>query len=389
MFKTSSNTMPFPVKRRGAALMTVIVATVLVGALAAGSVFVGVQEQRMGEGVRRASKSTGLANGGAVEVLRSWNPQTNNSIRIYPLDSIQVGATASPNGVGVYAGRVYKLTNEIFLMDVAGRDSVSFLNNVPDNGARDRIGLLARIVPLNVDIQAAMTVGGPVNFGGGNTFVNGTDATPPGWAANNCPPASATIAGVRAKSAGDIGASQGQVSGSPDSVISPGMDSSTFTQYGTSSYTSLANAASITLPAGTYNPAPSVSGGVCQSSNSNWGDGNTPSNPCGTRFPIVHITGNATIGAGQGQGILLVDGNLTMSGAFNFFGIIIVRGATTTTAGANVNVYGGLMMASMNFATTSFNGNVNVKYSKCALTKAKDGTGTPAMLRSRGWTELL
>jgi hypothetical protein len=172
-------------------------------------------------------------------------------------------------------------------------------------------------------------------------------------------------------------------------MVDPSITSTTFTQYGGTDYTTMANAASIPLPAGTYNPAPTVSAGNCVASNTNWGDGNTPGNPCGNRFPVIHITGNATIGAGQGQGILLVDGNLTMSGAFNFYGIIIVKGATTTTAGANVNVYGGLMMASMNFATTAFNGNVNVKYSKCALTKAKDGTGTPALLRSRSWTELL
>src|SRR3982074_2999935 len=50
--------------RRGVALMTVIVATVVVGAMAAGAVFVGIQEQRMGEGVRRLGKSAGVSAGG-------------------------------------------------------------------------------------------------------------------------------------------------------------------------------------------------------------------------------------------------------------------------------------------------------------------------------------
>jgi hypothetical protein len=172
-------------------------------------------------------------------------------------------------------------------------------------------------------------------------------------------------------------------------LVDSTMDSTSFMQYGSSSYNSLASQASITLPGGTYNPAPSVSGGVCQSVNTNWGDGNTPGNACGTRFPIIHITGNATINNGQGQGILLVDGNLTLGGAFNFYGVIIVRGGAITTAGANVNVYGGLLMQSMNFSSAAFNGNVNVNYSKCALTRAKDGTGRPALLRSRSWTELL
>jgi hypothetical protein len=378
----------FATERRGAALMTVIVASVIIGALSAGAIFIGTQEQRMGESVRRVSKSTGIANGGAIELLRNWNPAINNSLRPYPLDSIQVGTTASPKGTGVYAGRVYKLTPEIFLLDVAGRDSLSFLNRVPDNGARERVGMLARIVPLNVGISAAMTIGGPVNFGGGNTFVKGNDNTPPGWA--NCPPADTTIAGVRAKSAGDAAGSQGQITGNPNVLVDPAMDSTTYMQYGSSTYNTLASQASITLPGNqTWNPTPSVSAGVCQSVNTNWGDGNTPGNPCGTRFPIIHITGNATINAGQGQGILLVDGNLTLSGAFNFDGIVIVRGGVVTSAGANVNVYGGLLMQSMNFSSAAFNGNVNVNYSKCALTRAKDGTGIPALLRSRSWTELM
>jgi hypothetical protein len=388
MFTASSGLASSSGNRRGAALMAVIVASVIVGTLAAGAVFVGVQEQRMGESVRRVAKSSSVANGGAIELLRNWSPATNNYIKPYPLDSVQVANTASPNGTGVYSARIYKLTPEIFFMDVAGRDSLSFTGKTPDNGSRERVGMLTRIVPLNVGIKAAMTIGGPVNFGGGNTFVKGNDNLPPGW--TGCPPADTTVAGVRARNAGDAGGSNGQITGNPNVQVDATMDSTSFMQYGSSSYNTLVSQATITLPGNaTYNPVPTSSAGVCTSSNTNWGDGNTPANPCGTRFPIVHITGNATIGAGQGQGILLVDGNLTLSGAFNFFGVIIVRGGAITSNGANVNVYGGLLMQSMNFSSAAFNGNVNVNYSKCALTRAKDGTGIPALLRSRSWTELM
>src|SRR6202165_1238456 len=130
--------------RRGIALMTVIVATVVVGVLAAGAVFVGIQEQRMGEGVRRVSKSFGIAEGGGYETLHSWNWAANNSIRAYPLDSIQIASTAAPNGTGVYQARGYKLTGQMYLLDVAGRDSTSSSGKVPDNAARERVGLLVR-----------------------------------------------------------------------------------------------------------------------------------------------------------------------------------------------------------------------------------------------------
>src|SRR4030081_2627874 len=99
--------------RRGIALMTVIVATVIVGVLATGAVFVGIQEQRMGEGVRRVSKSFGIAEGGAVETLRNWNAVTNNATPLYPAGAIQIPATAAPGGTGVYQAVSYRLNSQM------------------------------------------------------------------------------------------------------------------------------------------------------------------------------------------------------------------------------------------------------------------------------------
>jgi hypothetical protein len=373
--------------RRGVALMTVIVATVVVGAMAAGAVFVGIQEQRMGEGVRRLGKSAGVAEGGAVETLQAWNWASTNNIRLYPLDSVQLANTPAPNGTGVYRATTYRLTNQIYLLDVAARDSLSFSNKVPDNGARGRIGMLARIVPLNVKVKGALTLGGPVTFGGGNVFVQGSDHIPPGW--TTCAAVDTTLAGVVAKNAGDVANSQGQVTGSPNVLIDPSIDSTWFMQYGGTTYTDLAAAASITLPGGSYSPAPSLVGGVCNPTTTNWGDGNTPTNPCGSRFPIIHLTGDATILNGQGQGIIIADGNLTFGGTFTFYGVIIVRKGFKTQAGGNPKVYGAVMAQDSNLATTAFAGDAVINYSKCALLKMKDATGTPAELRSRNWIELM
>ena len=373
--------------RRGVALMTVIVATVVVGVMAAGAVFVGIQEQRMGEGVRRLGKSAGVAEGGTVETLQGWNWSANNSIRLYPLDSIQIADSPSPNGVGVYRTTSYRITPQMYLLDVTARDSTSYSGRVPDNGARGRIGMLARIVPLNITVKGALTVGGPVIFGGGNVYVQGADNVPPGW--TTCAAPDTALAGVVAKRPGDVTNSAGQVTGSPNVLIDPTMDSTWFTMFGTTTYAQLAAVASITLPGGSYSPAPSVVGGVCQNTTTNWGDGNTPTNPCGNRFPIVHLTGDATIMNGQGQGIILADGNLTFGGTFTFYGIIIVRGGFSTLAGGSPKVYGALMAQSINLATTAFAGDAVINYSKCALLKTKDATGIPAQIRSRNWIELM
>ncbi len=375
--------------RRGVALMTVIVATVVIGVLAAGTVFVGIQEQRMGEGVRRVSRASGVAEGGAVETLKSWNGVVNNATAAYPAGMISFPATASPNGTGVYQARAFKLTPSVYLLDVAGRDSGSFLGKAPDNGARERIGVLTRIVPLAVNVAAALTLGGPVVFGGGNVFVKGQDNTPPGW--TSCPAAASPIAGVVARRAGDVTASAGQVTGSPNVLIDSTMDSTRFMQYGGTTYNELAAAATITLPGGTYSPAPVVSGSpaVCVAGNTNWGDGNTPANPCGTRFPIIHLTGNATILNGQGQGVILADGDLTFGGTFAFYGVIIVRGAFKTQAGGNPKVYGAVLAQASNLATTAFAGDAVINYSNCAILRMNQAQATPAMLRSRSWIELM
>jgi hypothetical protein len=374
----------------GMALATVIIALVVIGALVAAALMVGVQEQRMGESTRWMRKSAGLTEGGVNEVLRGWNAQSTNGMNLYPNagSTLAVATTPSPSGTGVYGGTVAKLTEQIYLLDVTGRDSATFAGRTRGDGGRQRLGLLTRVLPLPVDVQAAMTIGAPVNFGGGNVFVQGTDHTPAGW--SGCAAPGGALAGVRAKNAGDASNSNGQMTGTPPVLITPTMDSTTFMQYGNTTYNALAAAATIQLSAGTYAPAPVVTGGVCTASNTNWGSPLAPAAACGKRYPIVHVgAGTTTISGGSGQGMLLVDGDLTISGAFTYYGLIIVRGKMTTTAGGSPTVYGALLVQSMNFATTSFAGSANIYYSACALQRTRDAVGNPTLLRSRGWLELL
>jgi hypothetical protein len=120
----------------------------------------------------------------------------------------------------------------------------------------------------------------------------------------------------------------------------------------------------------------------------NWGDGATRTAPCGNYFPIIHLTGNTTLSGGQGQGILLADGNLTLSGSFTFYGVVIARGGFTTVPGGSSKIYGSVMAQSINLATTAFNGDVVINYSNCALSQALQYTGVTALSRSRSWVQL-
>ena len=149
----------------------------------------------------------------------------------------------------------------------------------------------------------------------------------------------------------------------------------------------------ITLAPGSYNPAPLVVNGVCDVSNTlNWGDGVNHAQPCGGYYPLVHITGSATV-TGTGQGILLIDGDLSLGGNLQWFGALIVQGALKAAGGGgklSTNVWrialihGGVDLAGV----SKFSGTVNFQYSKCGLTQALNGTSTVAVSRSRAWSQL-
>jgi hypothetical protein len=377
---------------RGMALAVAIFTLVVVGALVAGALFVGTQEQRVGLNSSRTEQSFRMAELGVAEVIGGWsaNRLTYNRMRAFPTDTTKLAWTKTVNGTGSYSGNVFKLNSTQFLLDITASDTMSRAGRVREGGARQRIGIIARILPLQVDMQAALTVGGPVVFGGGNVFVKGQDTPPPpanGWSA--CPTASPTIAGVRAKNAGDVANSSGQVSGSPNVLITPAMDSTTFTQFGATSYAQLAATANVILGAGTYAPTPATVGATCNTAvMTNWGDGNNRAAACGDYFPIIHITGNATLSGGQGQGILMADGNLVLSGSFTFYGLVIAKGGFSTVPGGSSKIYGSVMAQSINLATTAFNGDVVINYSNCALSQALQYTGVAALNRSRSWIQL-
>src|ERR1700730_16360549 len=131
---------PLP-DERGMALATVIIALVVIGALVAASLMIGLQEQRMGESTRWLRRSSGGVEGGINEILGGWTAQSTNSMTIYPTagSSQTVAQTASPSGTGVYGGTIYKLTDQIYLLDVTARDTATVSGRVRGDGARQRL----------------------------------------------------------------------------------------------------------------------------------------------------------------------------------------------------------------------------------------------------------
>ncbi len=374
---------------RGMALAVAIFALVVVGAMVAGAFFAGTQEQRVGENQRRVLQSFGVAEAGAQERVMSWDPSTLNRRLQYPQDSVVIGPNApTPNGTGVYGGYSYRLGPNIFLLDVTGRDTRSFGGTIAGGGgARQRVGMIARIAPIEFGIKASLTTQGSVKVGG-TAEIDGADQNP--WP--TCDPAGPPQAGVRAKGGTVDTTGSGTVYGSPPVVTDPTVSDTTFTTFGGATYSDLAARATITIAGGNINTAPvlTATGGCDNSVLTNWGDGNNPSAPCGNYFPIIHVTGNLTINGVQGQGILLVDGNMMVNGSFNFYGIVIIQGDLQTAGGgtSDAHFWGGVMAKNADLSTESLAGHATLNYSSCSILAALQAQSAIALMRSRGWTQL-
>jgi len=390
---------------RGMALAIAIVALVVVGALIAGAFFSGTQEQRVAENVRRAQASFGVAEEGVYDIIGGWdnpnNKLTYSGLYSYPAkgptaqSSWSIVRKTAASKTGSYNGTMYKFNDQLYLIDMTAQDTMSLAGRIRGGGASQRLGLLARIRTLNLNTQAAVTSGG-ANVVAGNASIDGNDHMPTGWA--GCPPLDSAKAGIRTQTDATVSTNgHPTLIGNPPVLKDPTLADSSFTHYGDVSYTQLAASATINVPAQNFSNSigPVVVGTTCNTAVlTNWGSPTAPTGPCGGYFPIIHITGSGAVINGQeGQGVLLVDGSLSVQGGFQFFGVVIIKGSLKTAGGGGTPAhFWGTVMAQDTIAfadtTNNISGNANLLYSKCAIMKALDKTGSGAMMRSRGWVQL-
>lgn len=388
---------------RGMALALAIVALVVVGALIAGAFFSGTQEQRVAENVRRVQQSFGVAEEGVYDIIRVWPNSTLVYNGMYPYPGAPVTISqrlikqrTAASKTGSYNGTLYKFNDVNYLIDMTAQDTLSLAGRIRGGGASQRVGLLARIRPLQLNAQASLTAGGGI-VAAGNASIDGNDHTPTGWA--GCPPLDSAKAGIRIEDSASVNAtSHPVILGNPPVLKDPTLTDSSFSHYGDVTYDQLAAQATITLAAANFanSIAPVTNGGgACDLTVlTNWGSPSTPTGPCGNYFPIIHITGDgAVINGVEGQGILLVDGGLSIQGGFEFFGVVIIKGSLKTAGGGSTPAhFWGTVETQDTVAftdtTTNISGAANLLYSKCAILKALNATGFGTMMRSRGWVQL-
>jgi len=104
---------------------------------------------------------------------------------------------------------------------------------------------------------------------------------------------------------------------------------------------------------------------------------------------LVHVIGDTTIASGSFDGILIVDGALTIAGPFAATGLIVARGPIDATAGSFALVGALMSFAPKNSGVSAikFSG-VTIRYSQCAVDRALRRAVSPRRVVQRSWVEL-
>ena len=362
---------------RGAVLLVAIIGLIVAGTLVTALVTVSVVDHREGRNTRTMGQAFGTAETGLSEMIGNWNSGSWNGMAVG--DSVVVNGS-NPSGAGSYTGVVKRLNNNLFLVNVAGSDRTA--------GAQQRVGAFVRLRTIDMDIRAALTTQGPTVVGG-TSQISGYDQAPYGW--SDCPPDS-DLAAIRIPDLNDLNGLGSCkdfdcIGGVPDINPDPTVGDSTFFVYGDMDWQELVALSNKRLPDYNYQqilPSFTPSGSCDLSSATNWGDPMNPTSACAGYFPIIYAQGDLIVNTGYGQGILLVEGDLTVNGGFEFYGVVIVRGALST-AGTGGHFNGAVMAANVNLDNNSVLGDALVQYSQCAKAKALTNAAPGSQLRSRGW----
>jgi hypothetical protein len=270
------------------------------------------------------------------------------------------------------------------------------------SGATRRVGLVMKMFSPDLEPPAALTTRGTTQLTG-NSEIQGGDYPPPEWGSSYCSSYGTTNKpGILANDTSVVDRMSGASRwyGNPPVEEDVTIDDLTFTQFDEVSWTELVAMAEKWLGSGgdititQTNPSLHADGTCNKFDPYNWGDPENPGATCGGYFPTVYINaygGEARVESnGVGQGVLLVDGDLTLLGGFVWNGIIIVQGRFGTEGSGN-RVYGGVLASNPDGDLQELVGGSEVTNSTCATTRAVLYNSALTRLRpltARSWVDL-
>lgn len=386
------------INREGMALPTALLAIVLIGALIAGTFFATNQEYRVARTSLSSERALMAAEYGQNRILNDWDMNWNNNMKT----GDTVKRIYSAGNATVDTVIVTRLRFNMFQVASTGRDVRD-----PSSDARRRVGLLVRLdipeLPFYGAFNGARSIGMAGNYTG-----SGNDSIPTGW--TDCPPplpqrpaiASTSTANVSGQGSGCAGPAYTCITGTPKIGASADIGDTTKVLDNWAELVAAANVVydqSVTTLLNQLQP--SYNGTACNKADpKNWGEPvvNVPATDCQNYFPVIYLKSAAkgatgpttTISQGRGQGILLVDANVSFNGNFQWIGPVIVRG-NVSSAGNGNKVIGGVTALNQGCTAATCNslsGTSSFTYSSCSITKILALKSKPVLTRHRPWTDL-
>jgi hypothetical protein len=295
---------------RGAALVAVVLITLALFAIGHGLLGSSLGELAAARAGLRLFESNAAAESAVNLVLGAPRPPW--------LDSVAVGAeraaVSRPFGRAVGSAAVWRLTAEAWWVEGTGR-----VGNAEARAAR----LAWSMDPLTraLALRGAITVGlgAPVTIAG-VLDVSAPAAADPPMDPTACDPWMTQLDAHYALE--------------PLAPVAT-LVADTLPSLGILGFTDLLDATEVPLAAN-VTPSPSEALGSCVITEpSNWGDPDQPWRPCGQHFALRKSLGSLTVDGGSGQGVLIADGDIVLTGS-RFHGLLIASGSLRVESGGEL-----------------------------------------------------
>ncbi len=379
LMRRGSQTKPCGRGRQGAALLIVLGALALLGALSAAGLGAVLHAQRAGRRSSVAARAFAAAEGARATAMGEWAARVPSDLGV---GSSVAWSAGSWNG----AATIVTVTRLAPLVArVEGQSTAPGPSN--ERAARRSTAALWIVQPPLLEVRAALTSGAAIVPGAAadtDVRLDGRDSLIAGW---NCSasdsasvPALATDAAV---SLSPLSLDGGWVADSGASLADryllawPASDTLRWAP-------PLIFAGDLTAPP----TEPRLDGiGHCRMGSvepTNWGDPERPS-PCAGWLPVVQVRGHLDGPVGRGQGVLLVDGDLTLRGNFQFDGIIVV-GGSLRSSGAGNRITGAILARGAGLGSHELNA-LRLRYSSCVVRTVLAAAGVLRPASVRGWAE--
>ena len=325
--------------RRGMALVAVLAVVSLIAILAVATLSVTTRLYQGSTIAARDARLETAASYASATALLEWRQRGFSSLTVGTSRRLDLDVPGTPVAALV---TVTRLGAELFW--IVGEA-------VAIDGSRRRENLIARLSIPRADTVPAIVAGGDVTLSRSFTLV--ADSVP------GCAPSAADLRMAPAALLASVDGPLPPLAIERDAI---GADSIHLLNIGELSLATLASTADVILSGGTSTATPSG---------------------------VVHAMGDLTLTGGEGQGILIVDGLLRVSGPISFFGVIVARqGMLTTAPGAQLKgiirvgpVGGGgesLRIAQL----------LTIRASACAAQAALNAAVIPRLVSGRKWAEV-